>query len=168
MNALCWRLTKIQMQNLLALKFTSFFPPLSISVFQGQLLQGTIWENIKKELGKIKIILQLFVPEIHLSIFYHLFATSSILHFRNLSFPSSPLFVLLTAFLWSPGSGASFTSSVVLVFKYIPCLGEKQHIKATRPKLEHLRVWLFLLFELFFFFFCTVYVCVSDILSVQF
>lgn len=166
MNALCWRLTKIQMQNLLALKFTSFFPPLSISIFQGQLLQGTIWENIKKELGKI--ILQLFAPEIHLSIFYHLFATSSILHFRNQSFPSSPLFVLLTAFLWSPGSGASFTSSVVLVFKYIPCLGEKQHIKATRPKLEHLRVWLFLLFELFFFFFCTVYVCVSDILSVQF
>lgn len=67
----------------------------------------------------------------------------------------------------------SWVWSFFLVFKYIPCLGEKQHTKATRPKMGHLRVWPFLFawtwfFFVFCFFFRTVCVCVSDILPVQF
>lgn len=137
-----------------------FFFPLSISIFQGQLLQGTIRENIKKELGKS--ILQLFAPEIHLSIFSLLFVISSILHSRKLSFPSSPLFVLPSVFV------VSCVWSFVLVFKYIPCLDKKQHIKATRPKMGHLRLSPFLFDRTFGGFFCSVCVCASDILAAQF
>lgn len=136
--------------------FFIFFPPgCSFSHPGAGILGGTIWENIRKELWKI--ISLLFAPEICLSIIlilsahFYLLATCSF-HCVSLSLSHLP-----SAFMWSPGPRASFPSSAVLVLKHTPCSREKQHIKATRPKLGHVKVLVFT-FCLVFFLFVT---CVS-------